>query len=234
MASETEVHIYALKNPDTNEVFYVGQTNDLQKRLFLHIYQAKNGVGNKKRNEAIMKIVSNGQSPAIDILETIHGYYNDNIDLINKKEQYWVSKHINTLTNNVVGGSDGIFCLNCGNEIERVGGKRAKAFCSNKCRASFHQKNKTKAKKNAKYVPIQEFKELKSRISQLEAENLALKQNKPIPPKTEEKAQKGIQNHSNDKTTNDSTNGRPIKLEGENALDYAYRVNQWKQNQTTK
>jgi hypothetical protein len=74
----------------------------------------------------------------------------------------------------------------------------------------------------------------KKRISQLEAENLALKQNKPIPPKTEEKAQKGIQNHSNDKTTNDSTNGRPIKLEGENALDYAYRVNQWKQNQTTK
>jgi hypothetical protein len=110
-------------------------------------------------------------------------------------------------------------------------GKREKKFCSDSCRAAYH--NKT-AKKPPKYVQVKTVEKLKARIGQLEAEISILKQNKPIPPKAEEKVKKGIQNHSNDKTTNDSTNSRPIKLEGENALDYAYRVNQWKQNQTTK
>ena len=37
-----KIHIYILKHPDTNEIRYVGQTNDIKRRLDRHIQNSRN------------------------------------------------------------------------------------------------------------------------------------------------------------------------------------------------
>lgn len=81
--------IYVLKHPETNEVFYVGQTQvDLQVRLSGHLGAAES---NKIKYDYIQNILTTtGNKPIIEEVETIHGTcYIDKL-AINEREIYWI------------------------------------------------------------------------------------------------------------------------------------------------
>lgn len=59
-------------------------------------------------------------------------------------------------------------CLNCGKEVQKTEGKRPKKFCSDTCRATFHNKNK---KKEPKYVLLETHQAV---LKALEAANKEL------------------------------------------------------------
>jgi predicted GIY-YIG superfamily endonuclease len=155
MSTETTTQnfIYALKNPKNNEIFYVGQTWNLTQRLKKHIYDAQNNKGNIQKNEYINSLLAENITPIIEALETIPGHYNDNVALINERECFWVSQHLTTITNEIHEKSNGLLCLNCDKELSPGRGKRAKVFCSDRCRATYHQKSKKK--KQPKYVRLE-------------------------------------------------------------------------------
>lgn len=80
--------IYVLRNPDTNEIFYVGQTvKSLQERLNGHL--SCDG-SNKPKNDYIKSLLLDGKRPIIEEIETIHGTcYRDKLAL-NEREIYWI------------------------------------------------------------------------------------------------------------------------------------------------
>ena len=68
---EQEIKIYALVNPLTKQIFYVGATStEIEVRLSGHLNQARNEIGNKKRNSVIKDIIKNGDRPEIVLLNT--------------------------------------------------------------------------------------------------------------------------------------------------------------------
>ena len=69
-------------------------------------------------------------------------------------------------------------CLNCQKAVQNTEGKRPKKFCSDKCRATYHNKNKAK---ESKYIQLKTHEgivqDLRARIKLLEAQISA--QSKP-------------------------------------------------------
>lgn len=93
-------YIYGLIDPITNEIRYVGKTNDIQSRLQDHIRYAKNGQKNYKSNW-IRKLLRQSLEPKIKILQEVPA--ND----WQKYEKLWISKLIDLgikLTNKTRGG----------------------------------------------------------------------------------------------------------------------------------
>ena len=56
---ERQVSIYALCDPDTEEIRYIGQTVNLKKRTYEHINKIH--VGNKKKQDWMNSLVSQGK-----------------------------------------------------------------------------------------------------------------------------------------------------------------------------
>jgi hypothetical protein len=81
--------IYVLKNPITDEIFYVGQTVlDLSERLSGHINQT--GGINRGKINYIKSIIDAGFKPTIHEIETIHSTcYVDKL-AITEREAYWI------------------------------------------------------------------------------------------------------------------------------------------------
>lgn len=81
--------IYVLKNPFTNEVFYVGQTfQELNIRLSGHVNET--GPSNRPKKEYVKTIVDQGRRPIIEAVETIKGKcYIDKL-FVNEREIFWV------------------------------------------------------------------------------------------------------------------------------------------------
>lgn len=81
--------IYVLKNPFTNEVFYVGQTKmELSTRLTGHVHES--GVSNKPKYEYIQSMVDAGKRPIIEEIETISGTCYIDKMFVNEREIFWV------------------------------------------------------------------------------------------------------------------------------------------------
>lgn len=92
--------IYVLKNPDTDEVRYVGKTSkDLTRRLNQHIYDSESENRNKRKNW-ITKILSQGKIPLIEEID--HCNWEDS----QEKEIYWI-KYYRDLGVNLVNSTDG-------------------------------------------------------------------------------------------------------------------------------
>jgi hypothetical protein len=81
-------HIYVLKNPANNEIFYVGKTQkDLKVRLSGHISDTGSSTAKGKYLKAIY---DNGGKPIIEAVETIYGTcYIDRVKSLHR-EIYWI------------------------------------------------------------------------------------------------------------------------------------------------
>ena len=122
---ETKTFIYTLSDPKTNEIRYIGKTNDLDYRLKKHINESKNKRTHKEK--WIDSIILKGLSPIIEILdivdETEWCFY----------ETYWISQFKTwgfNLTNGTSGGegSDGFKGKNHSNETKekcRIAGTKS-------------------------------------------------------------------------------------------------------------
>lgn len=99
--------IYVLKNPFTNEVFYVGQTmSDLEIRLAGHLSQSES---NKPKNDYINQILENGGRPIIEPVETINAIcYLDKL-LVNEREIFWI-KHFKSVGCNLLNATNNNKC----------------------------------------------------------------------------------------------------------------------------
>lgn len=62
------VEIYALHDPDTNEIRYIGKANNAQKRLKSHILDRRH---NRPVCQWVKSLVENGKAPVVRVLETV-------------------------------------------------------------------------------------------------------------------------------------------------------------------
>lgn len=150
---ETKGYVYCLKNPlKENIVFYVGQTTmPIAERLQNHIRESR--FRKNSKGLVILSIVAEDKKPIIEILEEVNGgSYAEVVKKLSKREKYWIQK-FEGLCNKYHVGFD-IICDNCGTPFTA---KRQRAkFCSDICRASFHQSILEKPKK-VKEMSVQEM-----------------------------------------------------------------------------
>lgn len=105
MCKEEKIFIYALIDPITNAVRYIGKTNNLYERYYRHLQELQDP---KKKNyhskNWIRGIFSLGYAPKLEILETC------NKTNWQEKEMYWIAFYTNlkaNLTNMTIGGDGG-------------------------------------------------------------------------------------------------------------------------------
>lgn len=100
-------HIYVLKNPISNEVFYVGKTTkDLKVRLSGHL--SDTGITTEK-GQYLLSLHEKGEKPIIESVETIYGVcYLDKMKA-NQREYFWIKfyKDNGSPLTNKVGIEDG-------------------------------------------------------------------------------------------------------------------------------
>lgn len=92
-----ETYIYALT--DSDEVKYVGKSNNPSQRKTAHILESKNDNTNSHKCNWINKMIRENKEIGLKILETVA------IDEWEEKEKYWI-KHfgLNNLVNETIGG----------------------------------------------------------------------------------------------------------------------------------
>lgn len=93
------VYIYALLDPNTDEVRYVGKTNDIERRYREHLNIKKHPKSNHK-NCWVKSLMNQGLKPSIIVLEEST---NNNWQ---EREKYWITVYSN-LTNGTTGGDGG-------------------------------------------------------------------------------------------------------------------------------
>ena len=102
------IHIYILKNPDTNEVRYVGQTNDIKRRLDRHIQNSRNIKDTRHVSNWIRSL---GKKPLMEVIESCDK------SVRNEREQHWTDYYKSQgydLCNHSKGGAGaGIGNTNC-------------------------------------------------------------------------------------------------------------------------
>lgn len=94
------VYIYTLSDPTTNEIRYIGQTNDMKERLRNHLSEC-NLQDTTKKNNWIVSLYQKGVVPLMELLDI------GNSNNINDLEKYWISQFKNwgfKLTNGTEGG----------------------------------------------------------------------------------------------------------------------------------
>lgn len=102
--------IYSLINPDTNEVFYIGQTSaELKYRLLGHLSKTDK---NKQKAEYIQTIMLQGKRPIIKELETINVLCYADKCFVNERELYWMKhyKSNGSTLFNIFGSSSDSIC----------------------------------------------------------------------------------------------------------------------------
>lgn len=84
-------YIYVLKDPNNNEIRYVGQTNNIQKRYNDHISSSLNENNTKyntHKSNWVRKIINNGNKPIIEIIDEC-----ETLNESNKLERYYIEKY---------------------------------------------------------------------------------------------------------------------------------------------
>lgn len=115
--------IYCLKDPDTNEIRYIGKTNNLKQRFHNH----KNKITGTHCSNWILKLKANGKVPIMELVEECSN------DIWQEREIYWIAQYPN-LTNHTIGG-DG--CLGATHSLET----RQKMSLSRAGKSTYWSKN---------------------------------------------------------------------------------------------
>jgi hypothetical protein len=95
--------IYSLNDPDTNEIRYVGWTQNTKQRFANHIYEATHpeysNSPDSHKNKWLRKILSQGKKPTISVIEiTVFSKHED-------RERFWIDYYgRENLTNGTDGG----------------------------------------------------------------------------------------------------------------------------------
>lgn len=80
------IYIYALCEPNTEIIRYVGQTNNMNKRLYQHIYEAKSIEAKSYKNNWIRKLLRNEEIPEMILLDEVEETES------NYWEGYWIEQ----------------------------------------------------------------------------------------------------------------------------------------------
>lgn len=105
-----KIYIYTLTNPLNNQIFYIGYTYDLKKRLYEHLY-SYNLNDNKYKKSVINKILKNGLKPIIDAIDECDYVFNQKENMFEHErlEIYYIKKYRDAdikLTNLTKGGKN--------------------------------------------------------------------------------------------------------------------------------
>lgn len=138
-------YIYALKNPNNNKVFYIGQTKDVMKRLMYHI---RASVKNKYEHEKIVwGICTSGKMPIIEILEEVElkgeNKYKES-EYVCQRERFWIEKYSHQVLNLANNQNGGLVvkrrkCNYCGKEY--IYQKQSSKYCSGTCKVYWNREN---------------------------------------------------------------------------------------------
>lgn len=96
-----KIYIYALSDPISKEIRYIGKTKNLNKRLRSHIDYAKNK--NRKRryvSDWILGLLKNNLKPIVILIEET------TLEIWSEREKYWI-KHFKSLQFNLCNLTDG-------------------------------------------------------------------------------------------------------------------------------
>lgn len=98
------VYIYALKDPDTGTIRYIGKSNNPRRRYNNHISNARNHRDGNRVGNWIRKLLSNNQKPTLEVLLEVEEskWQTTEIEYITKY------KEVYNLTNLSDGGMGGI------------------------------------------------------------------------------------------------------------------------------
>jgi hypothetical protein len=94
------VHIYALVDPNTREVRYVGKANDLGARMHLHL--KSNTHHNAAKNRWIASLLAEGLKPVVTVIEMV------SFSKWQERERFWIAEFRRrgaVLTNTLPGGN---------------------------------------------------------------------------------------------------------------------------------
>lgn len=93
------LHIYVLKDPETDEIRYVGATNDLKRRLNFHLHPAARDQCAKTL--WVKSLTDKGLLPIIESIERVDE------DTCTEREMFWIQHYrtlLPNLTNSTAGG----------------------------------------------------------------------------------------------------------------------------------
>lgn len=95
------IYIYSLKDPETNEIRYVGKTTNINTRLKAHITRSKHNKYHSAR--WVQSVLKRGFRPIIELIEEC------NEENWVEKEKYWIAyyRELFDLTNILDGGEGG-------------------------------------------------------------------------------------------------------------------------------
>lgn len=149
--------IYRLRDPETQEIRYIGKANDPDHRLRKHIEGCKRA--KSRKNSWIISLVNKGLRPVLEIIEKV------SVDCWEERECYWIAYYRAqgmSLTNGTDGG-DGSKGLNLTEEQRR---RYSKASTGRKMppRSEEWKRRQSEAQKRAVRPPCSE--ETKQKISE--------------------------------------------------------------------
>lgn len=101
--------VYCLKHPLTNEVRYIGRTNNLKRRFAEHLRHSRSANSHKKT--WILQLLKSGLSPIMEVLEECE---HKNAARV---ENYWISKFTNLVNHP---GRDGTCGFTAGSRREEI------------------------------------------------------------------------------------------------------------------
>jgi hypothetical protein len=103
-------YIYSLIDPETNEIRYIGKSNNPKNRLVDHIRKSK--YSNVYKNRWISKLKEKNLSPIMNIIESVCN------DMWSEREKYWIKyyKDMGCKLTNLTDGGDG---GNFGNDVNK-------------------------------------------------------------------------------------------------------------------
>lgn len=109
--------IYALSDPDTNEIRYIGKANNIKYRLWSHLHEAKRDLRNLRKCNWIKSLMSKGKRPIISVVEEVP------FEHWVEREIYWIAEFKArgcNLINMTDGGECGVISENCKLALSKV------------------------------------------------------------------------------------------------------------------